>query len=121
MAPCLYSCLACITAYNIDVRWLGVGHCILCVLCGLGVGEWDWDFVGSKLLVLRFEYLCGVQTFDELDEDRGKSAYRLCLAVRDTLYDILELAKRILHLEHAPFVIRSHPCKELIYFQLEHV
>ena len=77
--------------------------------------------MGGKLLVLRFEYLCGVQTFDELDEDRGKIAYRLCFAVRDTLYDVLELAKRIFHLEYAPSVIRSHLCEELIYFQLEYV
>ena len=54
----LYSCLACITAYHIEIGWLGVGQCVLCVLCGPWLGKWDEDFVGVKLFALRFENLC---------------------------------------------------------------
>ena len=116
--PYSYSRLACITAYNIDVRWLGVGQCVSCVLCGPGLGEWDWDFVGVNLLALRLEDLGESQALDGLDEMDGNLSYKLCFTIGDTLYNIFELAKKILRLS---CIIGSHLCKELIRFQLEHV
>lgn len=117
--PHSYSCLAGIAAYNVDVRWLGVGQCVSCVVCGPGLGERDWDFVVLILLALRFGDLYGSQALDGLNGINGKISYRLWITIGDTLYNIFEPAKRIFRLDHASLIIRSHLCKELIRFQLE--
>ena len=69
-----------------------------------------------KLLALRFENLGESQTLNGLDEDKGRSAYRFCFAIRNPLYDIFELAKRTLHLDHTSFIIGSHLFEELNRF-----
>ncbi len=117
----LDSRLPCITTHDIDVRWLRIGQCELCILCGPGLRKWDWKIVGFKLFALGFEKLCESQAFNKADGDTGHAAYRLCFAVRYPLYNMFESAKRTVQLDHAPFVIRLHLCKELIHFQLEHI
>lgn len=57
----LHRCLACVTTYNINVRWLGIGQSVHCVLCRSGLGKWDSDFVVVKLFALRLENLCRIQ------------------------------------------------------------
>ena len=116
-----YSCLACITAHNIDVCWLRVGQCVLCVLCRPGLRERNANVMGVKLFAFRLKNLCKSQTFDGLDGEKCKSTHRFCFTIRNLLYDDFEPAKRILHLDHAPFVIRSQLCKELVSFQLQDI
>ena len=74
-----------------------------------------------NLVALRFKDLYESQAFDGLDGINGDISYRSCLTIWDTLYNMFELAKRNLGIDHASFVIRSHLCKELLCFQLEHV
>ena len=73
--------------------------------------------MGVKLFALGFGKLSESQAINGLHEERGRRAYRLCFAVRNSLYKVLELAKTILHLGHTSFVIRSHFREELIRFQ----
>lgn len=73
------------------------------------------------LVALRFGDLYESQAFDGLDVMNGDISYRLCFTIWDALYNMFELAKRNLGMDHASFVIRSHLCKELLRFQLEHV
>lgn len=74
-----------------------------------------------NLVALRFEDLYEGQVINGLNGIDGNISYRLCLTIGDTLYNEFELAKRILRIDHASIIIRSHLCKELIHFQLEHV
>ena len=77
--------------------------------------------MGVKLFALGFEKLSESQAINGLHEDRGRIAYRLCFAVRNSLDKVLELAKTILHLGYTSFVIRSHFREQLIHFQSKHI
>ena len=72
----LYSCPSRITTYDMEVRWLEVGQCVLCVPCEPGLWEWDPEVVGFKLFTLRLENL---KEKSEVQEEAQRGQRQKCI------------------------------------------